>query len=169
MKKIFLLLAVVGLTTFTSCEGDQGPPGVTVEAQVWELTNVDFLPNSFAILYTYPQQILPSDHVLVYRLSASTNSGADVWQLMPQYYYLPDGTLDFSYNYDFTAVDVNIFIEGNDLVTLNDQFTQNQIFRIVVVPGYFAKGTANPLDYKDYNAVVTSLGIQDKPVMKVSL
>src|SRR5690606_19532055 len=115
-----------------------GPAGYTAESQVYEITNVDFMPNDFAILFTFPTAILSSDHVLTYRLSG-TFQGEDVWQLLPQTYYFGDGTLDFAYNYDHTRFDVNVFIEGNDLGTLSPEFTQNQILRFVVVPGYFAK------------------------------
>ncbi len=174
MKKFLLLFVTAALTVLSGCRGEDGRDGqdaVNVEAAVIELTNVDFLPNSFAILFTFNQPILASDQVLVYRLSAATPQGDDVWQLLPQNYYFEDGTFNFGYNYDFTRLDVNVFIDGNDLNTLNNEFTQNQILRIVVVPGYFARyaSAESALDYTDYHAVVKAMGLEGKPVHSVKL
>ncbi|HLA55726.1 MAG TPA: hypothetical protein VK623_06480 [Flavobacterium sp.] len=164
MKKIFLFLAVAGVTLFSSCEGPEGPTGYSAESQVYEITNVDFLPSSFAILYTFPQTALPSDHVLVYRLWA-TDSGADVWRLIPQTVYFDNGD-EFDYNYDFTQYDVNIFLDGNfDLNTLGSEWSQSQIFRVVIVPGYFAK----TVDTKDYKAVAKALKLEEKDVKRVQI
>ena len=169
MKKIFLLLAVVAGMAFTSCDGDPGPqgpqgePGYTAEAQVYELENVNFVAPSFGIFFTFPRQILASDHVLVYRLSGIEN-GRDVWQLLPQDYFFPDGTRDFSYNYDFTQNDVNVYINGNDLGSLDNQFRINQILRFVSVPGYFAKS----VDVKKYEDVTTALKLTDADFKKAS-
>lgn len=57
----------------------------------------------------------------------------DVWRLLPQQVYLETGIL--AYNYDFTELDVRFFLEGTiDLDSLDASWTQNQIFRVVVVP-----------------------------------
>jgi len=165
MKKIFLFLAVA-VMALQGCDGPEGPAGPTgysAEAQVYETIPIDFLTPSFGVFYTFPQAILASDHVLVYRLSAIDN-GADVWRLLPQSFYFADGTFDFGYNYDFTQFDVNLFIEGNDLSTLGTQFTQDQIFRIVVVPGYFARSS---VEVNDYNAVIQSLGVEGKAIKPI--
>lgn len=164
MKKIFLFLAVAGATIFSSCEGPEGPAGFSAEAIVYEIPNVNFLPNSFGIIYTFPQQALASDHVLVYRLSASTTNGGDVWQLIPQSYYFDDGTFDFKYDYDHTFYDVNIFLEGFDLQTLSAAYTQNQIFRVVVIPGQF--GNKSAVNTKSYDAVAAAYNIQEKDVKR---
>ena len=171
MKKVLLLFVTAALTLLSGCRGEDGRDAVNIEAAVIELTNVNFIPNSFAILYSFNQPILASDQVLVYRLSASTPQGDDVWQLLPQNYYFDDGTFNFGYNYDFTRFDVNVFIDGYDLNTLTNQFTQNQILRIVVVPGYFARyaSAESVIDYKDYNAVVKALGLEGKTVKSVKL
>lgn len=168
MKKIFLFLIAGAAISISSCEGPQGPPGptgYTAESAVFEITNVDFLPNDFAILFEFPQPILSSDHVLTYRLSSSFQ-GEDVWQLLPQTYYFGDGTLDFAYNYDFTRFDVNVFIEGSDLGTLSSNFTQNQILRFVVVPGYFAK---SGIDKADYKAVTEALNLKENNVKRMQV
>lgn len=166
MKKIFLLLAVVGMTFLQGCEGDegpQGPPGYSAESQVYEITNVNFTGPSFGIFFTYPRQTLASDHALVYRLSGS-DGGNDVWQLIPQYYFFPDGTMNFGYNYDATINDVNIYLEGQDLGTVTDTFRLNQIFRIIVVPGQFA----NKMSTTSYDNVTAALKITEKDFKKAT-
>lgn len=166
MKKIFLLLAVVGMTFLQGCEGDegpQGPPGYSAEATVYEITDVNFTGPSYGIFFPFAQT-LNSDHVLVYRLSG-TDGGNDVWQLIPQYYFYPDGTMNFGYNYDATINDVNIYLEGQDLGTITDNFRLNQIFRVVIVPGQFANKMSTNASYKD---VTTALKITNQDFEKAS-
>ena len=102
--------------------------------------------------------------VLVYRLSGSFQ-GEDVWKLLPETYFFDDGTLDLRYDYDFTRFDSELRLEGFDLAGVSDGYKLNQIFRVVVVPGYFGKN--NKLDFKDYKAVVKALNIDESKVIKV--
>ena len=54
-------------------------------------------------------------------------------RLLSQTEYFDNGVL--VYNYDFTQQDVRFFLDGTiDFNTLDDTFTQNQVFRVVVVP-----------------------------------
>ncbi|MES2544018.1 MAG: hypothetical protein V4548_03975 [Bacteroidota bacterium] len=171
MKKIFLLIGMVSLFGLQSCsgpEGPEGPPGsdgTNVEAEVYEITDVDFLSNgNFSIVADLPHTILSSDMVLVYRLSDVFN-GADVWRLEPETFYFADGTLDFRYNFDFTRTDVSIYLEGNDLGTVPEEFRLNQVFRIVIIPGYFSNKKA--VDLKDYNAVIKAYNLNDSNPIKL--
>jgi hypothetical protein len=146
MKNILLFLALSSTVLFTSCEGDPGPPGLDgglVYAQVFE-TTVNFNSgNDFENLITYPSnvEIYESDAILVYRLVEVIpgNGGPiDVWEQLPQTYFLNQGTL--LYSFDHTFLDLKIFLDGNfDLNTLGTDFTNNQTFRIAVVPAEFAK------------------------------
>lgn len=171
MKKIFLLLGVVGLFGLQSCSGPEGPPGrdgqdgTALEAEVYEITNVDFLSSgNFSIVADLPHTILNSDMVLVYRLSGN-DGGADVWRLEPETFYFPDGTLDFRYNFDFTKYDVSIYMEGNDLAGVPDDFRFNQVFRIVILPGAFSNKSA--IDFNDYNAVIKAYHLNDSNPLKL--
>jgi hypothetical protein len=170
MKRLHLLLTIVVTTIFLGCEGPEGPqgaPGFTAEAVVYETAPINFLAPSFGVFYNFPTAALRSDHVLVYRL-AGVDSGEDVWQLIPQYYYFPDGSFDFAYNYDATRFDVNIFLEGNDLQTLSDNFRLGQIFRIVIIPGQFAnKGSENSIDYSIYSAIAKAYNIDESKVIAI--
>ncbi len=101
-----------------------------------------------------------SDAVLVYILWDQANN-LDVWRLLPQTIILAEGILQ--YNFDYTLADVQIFLDGSiDLNTLLPAESQDQIFRIVVLPADFA--LYNSLDVSNYNLVMKSLGLDKKAV-----
>jgi hypothetical protein len=173
MKRIIILLAVVGMFGFQGCTGPEGPPGppgydgqdgqLIVDAI--QITNVSFTTsNNFGIFKNFVTPIVASDMVLVYRLSSVVN-GANVWSLIPETHYFPDATLDFSYDFDFTQYDVNIFMVGNNLGTVPDQFRFNQVFRIVVIPANLING----IDKSNYNAVMSTLKISEDQIKKIDL
>jgi hypothetical protein len=63
------------------------------------------------------------------------------------------------YNHDFTSTDFRLFLDGPlDYSTLSADWTQNQVFRIVVVPGDYAGAR---IDYTNYEAVTRMLGIEE--------
>ena len=160
MKKITLILAFIGMITLQSCSTNEDTDTIS---EVFEYTNVNFLPNDYSVVLTYPHSILNSDMVLVYRLSGSFQ-GEDVWKLLPETYFFDDGTLDLRYDYDFTRFDSELHLEGFDLAGVNDGYKINQIFRVVTVPGYLNK---NKVDFKDYKAVVKAYNIKESNVIKV--
>ena len=84
-------------------------------------------------------EVYESDVILVYLLEESVpgNGGPiDVWSQLPQTYFLNQGTL--LYTFDHTFLDVKIFLDGNfDLGTLGPAYTDDQVFRIAVVPSEF--------------------------------
>jgi hypothetical protein len=161
MKRIFLLLAVIGITTLSSCDGDTGPAGP--RSEVFELQNINFTLNQNNE-YTVSQNLTPfindSDNILIYRLAGTIDSQTPIWQLIPRTLFVDEGELD--YDYDFSAVDFTIYAGGTFDIGTTPQFIQNQTFRIVIIPGYFSKGSN--LDYNDYNAVIKALKINDSNV-----
>ena len=170
MKKIFTLLAVIGMFGFQSCEGPEGPPGPPGQdgllANVFEISSVSFTSaNKFSILYTFGKTIYTTDKVLVYRLSGLDSSGADIWRLIPENHFFPNGTLDFGYDFDFTYKDVNIFMVGNDLGTVSTDFISNQIFRIVVVPASLING----INKNDYKSVINALNLKESQIQKIDV
>ncbi len=171
MKRILLLLAVVGITTLSGCEGDPGPQGAPgPESEVFEVTT-DFVPDadpefSYRSFFDLNPAIFASDNVLIYELAAVQNN-LDVWKLLPQVYTFSDGGIA-QYNFDFTTNDFSIFIDANfDRSTLPAAWVDNKTFRIVIVPGYFSRG-GTPVDYTDYNAVIEAYGIDDSNVKKLT-
>lgn len=179
MKKIITILAVVGLMVFSSCEGPEGPPGMPGEdgqdgllAEVYEVTKVNFdASNNYNPIIPLVPAILPSDMVLVYRLSGSTN-GNDIWTSLPDTYFLSDGTRDFGFNFDFSINDVALYLEGRNLATVSTNFRLNQIFRIVIIPGYVTGNTSKKVsksEFLDYNAVVEKYNITENQVKKIDI
>lgn len=150
MKHLLLFFAAVSTVFFTSCEGPEGPPGepgINILGQVFEV-NVSFTQgNDFQQLITFPNniEVFESDVVLVYWLEdviSDGNGGSlDVWSQLPQTVYLSTGG-SFQYTFNHTFVDALLFLQADvDLNTLGNGFTNDQIFRIAVVPSEF--GTAD--------------------------
>jgi hypothetical protein len=166
MKKIITLLVVLVTFGFQGCtgpEGPQGPPGYTVEAEVFEVTASFSNANNFSKIVILNPPIFNSDMILVYHLFDVVN-GEDLWRLMPQTVYLPEGELD--YNYDFTRNDINIFLNADfDLNVLSANWTKDQIFRVVIIPGYFAN-SGNRMDFSDYKTVVNEFHINESDIKK---
>lgn len=167
MKKITLLLAFIGMIGLSSCTREEvivqnGNDNDTI-AEVFEVTRSFGPANNFSSLVQFGQPIFASDMVLVYHLFDVVN-GADVWRLMPQTYYLDSGAA-LDYNFDFTRFDVNIFLDSDfPLTTIPPVWTQNQTFRILIIPA-FRSGKTSQIDLKDYNEVVKFYGLKgQKPV-----
>lgn len=156
MKQLLALFCII--FTLTACEGEQGPPGEDggiIIAPAFEI-EVDFNNgNDFAITQNYGFDIVPSDVVLIY-ISWETINGTEVWRLLPQTAILDEGVL--SYNYDFTDTDFSIFMDATfDLNSLDSSWTQNQYFRVVVVPADYING----IDTANYDDVVKAAQISE--------
>ncbi len=145
MKHLFLFLGITASLLFSSCEGDPGPPGepgINILGQVFE-ANVNFTNgNGFSNLVTIPSniEVFESDAILVYWLEdvvSGIDGPIDVWSPLPQTIYVDNGSFQYTFNHTF--IDVQLFLQGD--INLNDLgpgFTDNQIFRIAVVPSEFA-------------------------------
>lgn len=163
MKKIITLLAVIGMFSLQGCSSPTNTVNNSTISTVFETKPVSFLPTAYAVNYTFPSAIYSSDVVLVYRLTGTSN-GNDLWEFLPETHYFADGTRNFSYNFDFTRNDVQIYLEGNNLSTLDAAYRLNQIFRIVVVPGSFAA----TLNTKDYVGVMAALKLNENQVQNIN-
>ena len=164
MKKITLIVAFIGMITLQSCSNNDNNIDNDTISEVFEYTNVNFLPNDYSVVLIYPHSILSSDMVLVYRLSGSFQ-GEDIWKLLPETYYFDDGTLDLRYDFDFTRFDAELHLEGFDLAGVSNGYKLNQIFRVVVVPGYFGKNSK--MNFNDYKAVIKVLNINESKLIKI--
>lgn len=162
MKNILSLISVFALL-LTACEGEQGPPGFDgldgldgeiIASFAFEI-EVDFnTANNFEYIESYGFNVLPSDVTLVYILWDTIN-GQDIWRLMPQTITFDDGSL--VYNFDFTQEDVRFFLDGTvDFNTLDDVWTQDQVFRVVVVPADNIGG----INLSNIDAVLSANNIQ---------
>lgn len=186
MKKLNLFLGALITLFFISCEGPQGPPGldgfdgldgidgqdgINILGKVVDIEGSFTLDNNYSIFYEFPQsiEVFETDVVLVYLLWDQTEDvngdPVDIWRLMPQTRILDQGLLQ--YNYDYTFFDVNIFLESDfNLGTLPSGDTDNQIFRIAILPAESATGK---LDTSDINSVMSRFGITEEDIQKIKL
>lgn len=169
MKRIFLLLTVVAMTALTGCSNDDDR--VITDNDTIGLVfdiNRSFASNG-TIEFPFEQgEVFPGDVVLIYWMESTTPNGNPVWRLMPQTVTFEGGGF-LTYNYDFDISEAIIYAESNLVLNSIPDYTVDQIFRIIVVPGQnpvIAK-SASPtktVDNKDYNAVVKAYGINDSNV-----
>lgn len=169
MKKITLLLAFIGMIGLQSCTINEDRVDDDIDydtiSEVFETTRSFSEGNGYSSIVTFPHTIYSSDMVLVYRLDAVVG-GNDVWKLLPQTYYFNDGTLDFRYDFNFTMYDAEIYMEGFDLAGISGAYRNNQIFRILIIPAYYGKGTST-IKYDDYNEVIKKYNIDDSKIVKI--
>ena len=164
MKKIVLLIAIATTFLFQGCTTKE-EIHADLLAEVFEVRTSFTLANDYSRLVTLNPPIYNSDMVLVYRLFDVLN-GQSLWRQLPQAVYLPQGELD--YNFDFTRNDIEIFLESDfDLATLGAFWSQNQVFRVVIIPGYFSNKNNNAIDFNDYNAVVKAFKIKDNQIKSI--
>lgn len=186
MKKFSLVLGSLIALFFISCEGPQGPPGfdgfdgrdgapgvdgedgVNILGQIIDIEGSFTLDNDFSILYEFPQtiEVFETDIVLVYLLwdqtEDSNGEAVDIWRLMPQTRIIDQGLLQ--YNYDHTFLDVNLFLESDfDLTTLPLGDTENQVFRIAVMP---AEMTQGKIDTSNIHSVMGRLNITEENIQR---
>ena len=157
MKRILSFITVFALL-FTACEGPQGPPGFdgeTIASAAFEIV-IDFNnANNYEVFESYGFDVFPTDVTLVYILWDVVD-GLDVWRLVPQIVQFNNGNL--VYNYDFTQLDVRFFLDGTtNFATLDPVFTQQQVFRVVVVPA----DNVGRLDVSNLDAVMNMYGITE--------
>ncbi len=164
MKKVILCLLFCSI--LVACEGDRGPmgppgePGINILGQTFEYDHIDFVYESqynlWSALIDIPTgiEVYDSDAILVYRKSwiSGTNGPIVTYSLIPQDFFVPNGTIEYVYNH--TAADVELLIDGNfNLAYISPDFTDNQGFRFVVIPAEFANNpNVNLSTYKSLKA-----------------
>ncbi|MBX9807824.1 MAG: hypothetical protein K2X95_08500 [Flavobacteriaceae bacterium] len=163
MKKIITLLAVIGMFSFQGCTTTDNSVDNDTISTVFETKEVSFVPTNYTIRFNFPSAIYPSDMVLVYRLAGTAN-GKDLWEFLPETYYFDNGTRDFSYNFNFTNTFVDIYLNGNDLISVPSGNRLNQIFRIVVVPANLIYA----VDKNNYPAVMAALKVNESQIQKIN-
>jgi hypothetical protein len=172
MKKIITLFAFVSFLAISSCttEDNFQEDNDTI-SYVFDVSGVSFAANNDYSKSVNNPSNYNSDVVLVYRWAGTENNGDKIWKLLPETYYRSDGTLDFTYTFQFSADYIDIFMDGYDLDNVVSSFRLNQTFRIVIVPAS-SSGTAKLAnkvkeDYSDYNAVIEKYNIDDSNVKQL--
>lgn len=168
MKKLYTLLFVLPIFLF-SCEGPVGPPGppgptgppgeggsgllgqvIEVEADLNSATGFEYfveIPNDIEVYET--------DVITVYRLMEVVDD-TDVWEPLPQTLFRNDGIL--LYGFDYTLFDVRLFLDGTvDFGRLDPDDTDDQIFRIAIIPADYAKS----VDVTKMDKVMKALNVKD--------
>jgi hypothetical protein len=160
----------IGLISILSCEGPMGPPGldgidgqdgVYIVGEVFEV-QVNFnAQNNFRIFDEYGFDILPSDKILMYRLDG-VDDVRDIWRILPQMVIHPNGI--FNYTFDFTLRDYSVFLEGNfDLNILGQEWTRDQVFRVLIVPADFINAR---MDFSDHEGMLKWMGIDPSKIKR---
>ncbi len=182
MRKLTTIFGLAALMAFQACEGPEGPqglpgpqgpqglqgvpgaPGVNIVGTTYEAV-VDFTADEdWGVVLEFPEELVESDVVLTYILWDVVEE-RPIWRAVPQTIFFQEGAL--VYNFDFTQVDIRLFLEGNiDPALLDNVWTTDQIFRIVVVPSDFPDAR---IDYSDYEAVTKMLGIKDSDFQKIEV
>lgn len=166
--KTFVWMATLALIFVgtSSCEGPEGLPGldgVNVLGKTIEFQTSFLASNNYSSLYTFPSDVLvyESDAVLVYLLEESLQGSqgvVDVWTPLPQSFFVNQGLLQYTFNHTYT--DVNILLQANfNLDNLSSAFTQNQVFRVVIMPSEFAQDPSMPIE--NLNALMERLHIKE--------
>lgn len=120
----------------TGPEGPQGPPGPEILPTSFEF-NATLTPgNNFEFFSNIPGEIevLDSDVVIAFVLEG-TDGDLDVWRQLPITEFNSRGTVLF--DFDFTAVDVRIFLDANYNLTASDGY-EGVLIRAVHIPADFA-------------------------------
>lgn len=168
MKKIITLLSFVGMLSLQGCTVNDTTDYVDYDtiSEVFEIKNIDFGYNTvdgFNIYQKLTPKILASDVVLIYRLSGTIDSNTPIWQLIPRTLYLTNGR-EIDYDFDFSREDFTIFARGNYDLETTPSYLDNQTFRIVIVPGNFAK----TIDKNNFDAVITALNVNENQIQKIN-
>ena len=165
MRKITFLLAIIGMVMLNACQRDEVDNDTI--AEVFEIKGVNFVLNAgqYEIYRPLNPNIFASDNILIYRLSGTVNSTTPIWQLIPRTLFLPQGELD--YDYDFSKEDFTIYAGGNYNLNLTQSYINNQTFRIVIIPGSFGNRSSQPEDFSDYYSVLKRYNISDKKLIQL--
>jgi hypothetical protein len=162
MKKLLILGLLFSTGLFQACTVNENPQPITNEllAEVFEV-KADFTPsNSFRNYYNLSPVIFDSDVLLVYEFVGLDKTGADIWKPLPQIYTSDNGI--HQYNFDFTKLDFSIFLDANfDRMRLNNSWRLGKVFRVVIVPGKFAK----MVDKNNLQNVMNTLKLTESSVV----
>ncbi|WP_281986296.1 hypothetical protein [Aquimarina aggregata] len=165
MKKILTLFCLTALL-LTSCNNDDDFDNDTF-ARTFEVTRTFNAANNFADEAVVPNnvEVFDADVALVFILDPirSAAEGGDVWEPLPKTFnFAPGEFARFSFNFIFdertNKASIEFVLESDDLTSLNSDITDNQVFRIVIVPSSFASDSK--VDLNDLNAVKSALNLE---------
>jgi len=164
IRKILPLLLVTFL--LISCRNDDDINTDTI-GQTFEVSNIDFVSSDGfqgVVNVVVPNNItvFESDVPLVFILDpeATAANGVDVFEPLPRSFFFSNGgfaqyRFNFIFNDATNIFDLDLVLESDDFDALGNDFTQNQIFRIVIVLSEFAETH----DTDNLNTVLSDLNL----------
>lgn len=149
-------------------EGPQGPEGPAGPVgQAYEVQASFNEGNEYSVISAFPDEVevLETDVVAVYLLwDVDEDTGNDIWQPLPVSVFFDDGELQ--YGFDHTVADVKLFLTGDtNLNTVGDEFTQDQIFRVAVLPVDYVQ--ANKVNLNSMDEVMQ--GIDPRSIKRLQV
>ncbi len=161
------------LFSLTSCgdrgptgpEGPQGPPGPEILPVSFEFNATLNQQNEFQHFQEIPSQIevLEQDVMLAFILEDYIpEDDLEVWRKLPITEFNSQGTLLI--DYDFTLIDVRIFLDANYNLGANDGF-EDVLIRAVHIPADFAAKSQKVdtfLSVETFNELEQLLGVEVK-------
>lgn len=161
IKKYFYFLLLPLLLFTVSCDNREDKDTIST---VYELRNVNFVYDSakeyYKISREFTTPLYDGDVVLIYRMSGITTNNSPIWQQIPVTLYLNEGELD--YGFDFSKYDILIKAGGNYDLSTTSTYLNEQIFRVIIVPGS-AMGTTK-INYSDYYTVINHFNLQNATI-----
>ncbi|CAN5918405.1 hypothetical protein BH24BAC1_BH24BAC1_07220 [soil metagenome] len=178
-----------GIPGTPGAQGPQGPPGTPGTAQVFEFQHNFTAAQNYLLAFAWEDvegmDVDVNDVVLVYRARILGQEPNFIfsWFPLPQTFPLAQGgsigyiygQLEFEEN-DTAIPGMLIAIEATQAAIAGltqpqiGQFINQQLFRVVVIPGRLVGGKAKaPVDFNNYDEVVRYFNLDDKKVQKINL
>ncbi|WP_242929101.1 hypothetical protein [Pontibacter vulgaris] len=157
-------------------------PAINPTGRVFDL-NVDLIPandSSYYYFYTSFDSLnvaLDSLDVVLayieYDIDIDTAGNIlSIWTLLPHTRYLSDNQRGVFYEFFFSRY--NFFLTAESPFNLIDtpSLIQNQVFRLVVIPGEVLAATSGGsmhIDYSNYDEVIKRFGISESNVKRIDI
>lgn len=146
------LLAIISLGLLSSCEINEVTEVIEITETIETLPNIifernvnfSFFPqdNILSTIINYPVDFQPreDDLVIVYLQNGiDTANNLPLWDALPRTFFLDDEPIVYNFNYSVGGVEILIDSgNGFDKTSIPNNFTDNQLFRIAVLPGQFS-------------------------------
>ena len=165
--------------------GPQGPAGASADsAQVFDITEeASFTAANqytLGLRFNVDAQLGPADIMLAYRFVGTLpDSDIPFWSPLPLTYTVNAQSLTYNFAYSSTAFFITLVSQADLAGADFTNYTTNQAFRFVIIPGRAGRTAGAPLtkadlskypvDLNDYNAVVKYFKINDSNVRKIKL
>lgn len=162
-------------------DGEDGTGGAGQSGEIYNISGFTFTPDedgNYGLGLDFEANeivVESSDVVLMYQFigvveGETPDDDILYWEPLPQTYFLEAGILQ--YKFFHSNVNLFLFIEANfDLTDIDPVFTDDLVFRIVVVPGEVMTGGkfSSPVDYNNYNEVIDHYNLDEEDVVKLNV